>query len=91
VAAFANVQLLVLLPDWMWFFGPEGIIPWPVSDALNTKNTPVLSWVANIFSHAGISAVSTVYILTIIYATSLLALMAGFYTRVSAFLSGFVI
>jgi len=87
IAAFALAQLLVLLPDWMRLFGPEGILPWQVSDALNTKNTPTLSWVANIFSAAGISSEVTVYILTIIYALSLISLMAGIYTRVAAVLS----
>jgi hypothetical protein len=87
VAAFALAQVLILLPDWMWLFGPKGILPWAVSDALNTKNTPVLSGVASIFSRAGISAVDTVYILTIIYVLALFALLAGIYTRGAAILA----
>jgi hypothetical protein len=43
--------------------------------------------VANVFSRAGISAADTVYILTIIYALALIALVAGIYTRAAAILS----
>jgi Vitamin K-dependent gamma-carboxylase len=85
IGSFAIIQLLVLLPDWMWFFGPDGLMPWIVSDTLNTKNTPTLSDAAKLFSYAGVSGNGTVYIITSIYAISLLMLVAGIYTRLSAF------
>ena len=42
VSGFALVQLLVLLPDWMWLYGPKGILPWEVSEALATNDMPSL-------------------------------------------------
>lgn len=84
IAAFVLAQVIVLLPDWMRLFGPQGILPWTVSDALNTKGTPVLSWIASLFAYAHISAESTVYILTVLYVIAVLLLLAGWQTRIAA-------
>ncbi len=78
VSAFALVQLFVLLPDWMWLYGPKGLLPWQISDALSTTNTPSLFFIS---THLNISANTTVYIITAVYFFSLTGLMIGFKTR----------
>jgi len=78
---FALVQLLVLLPDWMLFYGSHGILSWEISDALSTRNTPGISTVASVLAHVGISSETTVYILTATYFFSLIGLVAGYKTR----------
>lgn len=87
VGFFALVQLLVLLPDWMWLYGPQGILPWEVSDALSIRSTPALSHFAKVLSWINLSAQTTVYIITIIYFLSLLGLIAGYKTRLMAILA----
>lgn len=89
VGSFAVIQMLVLLPDWMWLFGPDGLLPWVVSDTLNAKNTPAVSDAAQWLSHIGLSENGTVYVVTILYALSLFSLIAGFYTRIAAFFAWF--
>ena len=84
VSAFALVQLFVLLPDWMWFYGPKGLLPWQISDALNTTNTPSLFFIS---THLNISANATVYIITAVYFLSLIGLMIGFKTRIMGVLA----
>ena len=87
VSVFALVQLFVLLPDWMWFYGPGGLLPWQISDALDTSNTPSLLFVSNLLSHAHISVNATVYIVTITYFLSLTGLLIGFKTRLMGMLA----
>ena len=84
VSAFGLVQLFVLLPDWMWLYGPKGLLPWEISDALNTNGTPSLLFASNLLAHVHISPTATVYLVTIIYFLSLTALLIGFKTRVMA-------
>lgn len=84
ISAFALVQLFVLLPDWMWLYGPEGLLPWQISEALNTNNTPSLLFVSE---HLHISASATVYIVTSIYFLSLVGLLIGFKTRLMGVLA----
>lgn len=81
VGIFAMAQLLILLPDWMWFYGPQGILPWEISDALSTRQTPGLSLLAKFFSPLNISANGTVYFVTIIYFITLAGLIAGYKTH----------
>src|SRR5690349_15923918 len=81
MSAFALVQLFVLLPDWMSFYGPKGLLPWEISDALNTASTPSLLIVSNLLAHLHISPDATVYLVTIIYFISLTGLLIGFKTR----------
>lgn len=87
IASFALIQVVVLLPDWMWFFGPRGLMPWLVSDTLNTKGTPSLSLAAKWLSPLGLSDTSTVYSITLLYVVSLIALIAGIHTRVAGFVA----
>jgi len=87
VSAFALVQLFVLLPDWMWFYGPKGLIPWQISDALNTANTPSLFVIASFLTRLHISANATVYIVTSIYFLALCGLLIGFKTRLMGVLA----
>src|SRR6478735_439702 len=84
ISAFALVQLFVLLPDWMWLFGPQGLIPWEIGDALNTSNAPSLLFVSNLLAPIHISPTATVYLVTIIYFLSLTGLLIGFKTRLMA-------
>jgi hypothetical protein len=81
VSAFAIVQLFVLLPDWMSLYGPKGILPWEVSEALSTNHMPGLSKVLAVLSVFKMSPVSVLYLVTIIYFLSLLGLIAGYKTR----------
>ena len=83
VASFALLQLLILLPDWMSFYGPDGFLNWTITDTLSTKHTPDLSNVANLFS--ALSNQQTLYVVTALYLLSLLGLVAGFKTRLCAF------
>lgn len=83
VAGFSILQVIVLLPDWMLFFGPHGLLPWIVSDALATKNTPSISMVAKLLSHLGISSVGTTYVISVLYGASLLFLLIGYQTRIA--------
>lgn len=87
VSAFALVQLFVLLPDWMWLYGPKGLLPWQISDALSTSNTPSLLFVSNLLAPLHISADATVYIVTTTYLLSLIGLLVGFKTRLMGVLA----
>lgn len=79
--AFALIQLFILLPDWMWFYGPQGIIPWEISDTLSTRYTPGMTDLSNLLSNVHLSANNTVYLVTILYFISLIGLIAGYKTR----------
>jgi len=81
VGIFSLVQLLILLPDWMWFYGPQGLLPWEISDALSTRQTPGLAYFAKLLLPLSISAKGTVYLVTVIYFISLIGLTAGYKTR----------
>ncbi|MEO8765522.1 MAG: hypothetical protein ABI416_14585 [Ginsengibacter sp.] len=81
VGIFALVQFLILLPDWMWFYGPQGLLPWEVSDGLSTRQTPGLSYFANLLLPLSISAKGTVYLVTTLYFCSLTGLIFGYKTR----------
>jgi hypothetical protein len=85
IALFILIEVFTLLPDWMLLYGPKGLLPWNITDALNTKNTPSLADAAALFAKVGISDVSTVYIISIVYIISLLALLTGIYSGVAAF------
>ena len=81
IGIFALVQFIILLPDWMWLYGPKGLLPWEISDALSTRQTPGLAYFAKLLSALNISANGTVYLATAIYFSSLLGLIAGYKTR----------
>jgi hypothetical protein len=81
IAAFALLQVMVLWPDWMTFYGPHGLLPWEISSLLSVSNTPSVSMVAEAFRLIGILSETTVYILTVLYVLSLTGLMVGFCTR----------
>ena len=87
ISAFALIQLFVLLPDWMWLYGPEGLLPWQISEALNTNNTPSLLFISE---HLHISSSAIVYIVTGVYFLSLTGLLIGFKTRVMGILAWFM-
>src|SRR5687767_13294277 len=80
VGGFAMVQLLVLLPDWMWLYGPKGILPWEVSDALSTSEMPSLTTILRAFAHLNINIkpAQVVYLVTAVYFLSLAGLIAGY-------------
>ena len=82
ISVFAIVQLFVLLPDWMSLYGPKGILPWEVSEALSTNHMPGLSKVLAVLSVFKLSPVTALYLVTIIYFLSLIGLLAGYKTRV---------
>ncbi|WP_153796951.1 hypothetical protein [Foetidibacter luteolus] len=78
VSSFAIVQLVVLLPDWMWLYGPKGLVPWNISDMLSTNAAPSI---ANIATALTIDDITAVYVVTIAYAISLASLLLGYKTR----------
>ncbi|MEO6914575.1 MAG: HTTM domain-containing protein [Chitinophagaceae bacterium] len=78
IGVFAFVQLLILLPDWMWLYGPQGLIPWEISDALATRHTPGLSLVASMLATIGLTSNQTIYVVTAIYFLSLIGLILGY-------------
>jgi len=78
VSVFAMIQLCALLPDWAWLYGPKGLIPWEISDALSTNGAPSLRTLS-LFFH--LDGATTLYLVTIIYFMSLGGLMIGFKTR----------
>jgi hypothetical protein len=81
VGIFALAQLLILLPDWMWFYGPKGLLPWEISDALSTRQTPGLAYLSKLLLPLNISDNGTVYLVTGVYFSSLVGLIAGYKTR----------
>src|SRR4051794_39330440 len=82
VSCFALIQVLCLLPDWMWFYGQKGLLPWEVSEALSTSNTPSIFFVFRLLSPLHVSPDTTVYVLTVLYILSLTGLALGCRTRV---------
>ena len=84
VSGFALIQFIVLLPDWMWLYGPKGLLPWEITDALSTTNTPTLSGASKLLSTLGISVNGTVYTIAGIYFVSLIGLLIGYKTRIVA-------
>lgn len=89
IAFFILIEVFTLLPDWMLLYGPKGLLPWSITDALNTKHTPSLADAATLFAKIGISDENTVYIITTVYIISILALVAGIYSRMAALLVWF--
>lgn len=77
VAVFSMIQLLVLLPDWLWLYGPEGMIPWQLSDAIPLRNTPGLLEISALLRPFHLTAVQAVWIVTVIYFFSLTGLIIG--------------
>ena len=77
VAVFCLVQLLVLLPDWLWLYGPDGLIPWQLSDAVSFRNTPGLLWFAQYLEPSGLSSLQLLWLVTSLYFFSLIALIIG--------------
>jgi len=84
IAGFAIIQLAFLSPDWLLFFGPEGLIPWDVSEVLSTTHTPSLKDVTSLFF---ISPYTSVYLVTILYVFSLAGLLIGFWSRTMGILA----
>ena len=87
VSVFALIQFLILFPDWMLLYGPNGILPWQVTDTLATSYMPGLTKFMNLFSFINISAEGTVYTVTAIYFFSLVGLLMGYKTRIMAILA----
>ncbi|MEO6000130.1 MAG: HTTM domain-containing protein [Chitinophagaceae bacterium] len=87
ISAFALIQLVVLLPDWMWFYGPAGLIPWEVSEPLAKTHMPSLGNIQSILSWLHVSANSVVYFVTGTYVLSLVGLLIGYKTRLMGFLA----
>lgn len=81
VGVFALLQTLVLLPDWVALYGPDGIIPWQIAEHLSTTYTPSVGHAARLLSHFQISPQVSLYIVTIVYLASLLGLVVGYKTR----------
>src|SRR3954451_6364013 len=82
VGCFALIQVLLLLPDWMSFYGQKGLIPWEISEALSTSNTPSVFSVFRLLLPLHVSPDATVYIVTALYILSLSGLILGYRTRV---------
>jgi hypothetical protein len=87
---FALVQFFVLLPDWMLLYGPNGILPWEISEAIASDYLPKLSIVADILTTLHISEIHTIYVVTSIYLLSLVGLLLGYQTRMMAIVAWLV-
>ena len=87
ISFFALIQIAVLLPDWMWFYGPNGMIPWDLSEPLAATHMPVLSDVQSLLSWTHISANGVVYLVTGLYILSLTGLLVGFKTHLMGFVA----
>ena len=87
IGAFALIQLMVLLPDWMWFYGPAGLIPWEVSEPLAKTHMPSLVNVQSVLSWLHVSANGVVYVVTITYVLSLIGLLLGYKSRLMGLLA----
>jgi hypothetical protein len=81
IGGFAMVQLLVLLPDWMWLYGPKGMLPWEVSDALSTSEMPSMTAILRALAPLHIKPAQVVYLVTTVYFLSLAGLIVGYKTR----------
>ena len=87
VSAFALIQLLILFPDWMLLYGPNGLLPWQVSDTLATSYMPTLTKIKSLGSVFNLSSLETIYGVTSIYFLSLVGLLLGYKTRVMGVLA----
>ncbi len=85
ISAFALIQILVLLPDWMWLYGPAGMIPWEISEPLATNQMPTLGNLYSILSWTHISVNGVLYLVTGIYIFSLIGLLIGYKTHLMGF------
>jgi hypothetical protein len=83
-AGFALVQFFVLLPDWMILYGPDGILPWEISEAIASDHLPKLSILANMLTTLHLSGIQTIYLVTGVYLLSLVGLLMGYNTRLMA-------
>ena len=87
ITLFALVQVFVLLPDWQSFYGENGLLPWEISDALSTTQTPSLFSLFKILKPFGLSANGVLTAVTATYIFSLVALLTGFKTRLAGILA----
>ncbi len=87
ISAFALIQIMVLLPDWMWLYGPDGMIPWELSEPLSTNQMPTLGNVHSLLSWTHISASGVLYLVTVTYILSLIGLLMGYKTHLMGFLA----
>src|SRR4051812_45558458 len=81
ISAFALIQFFVLLPDWAWIYGPKGLLPWEVSEALSTNHMPALSDVLSKLGFLHLTPNGVLYAVTTIYFLSLAGLLVGYKTR----------
>jgi hypothetical protein len=87
VSTFALIQFFVLLPDWMILYGPDGILPWQISEAIASENVPTLTGMMNLLAPFEVSANGTLYMVSAIYFLTLLGLLFGFKTRLMGILA----
>src|SRR4051794_27382362 len=81
------VHLIWLSNDILSLHGSRGIIPWELTDLLRDPWVPGLPTLAKAFVLLGISEHTAIVLLLSGYAGSLLSLVLGFHTRLSAFLA----
>lgn len=86
IAGFALSQAILWYRDWPAFFGPDGWVQWEISRALGLDWQVQMSHVAGLLKHFGFSPDQSVTIFYWAYVMFLLALLAGWHTRVAAFL-----
>jgi hypothetical protein len=87
IAAFALLQLLLWYRDWDAFLASDGWVQWEISRALGQEWQLHLVHVAGFLARLGFSPEQSVRIFYWIYATSLVALLVGWHTRIAAFLA----
>jgi hypothetical protein len=88
-----GVALVLLAQTWMLsdgvlaLFGSKGLIQWTISEPISAPWLPRLGALAPLVQRFGLSADECVYALTMVYALSLVGLLLGWRTRLSAFVA----
>ena len=82
VSLFALIQFIILFPDWMLLYGPQGLLPWQVADSLATSYMPSMTKIMNVVSIFNVSANGVARGVTFVYFLSLVGLLLGYKTRI---------
>lgn len=84
IATLGLIQGLWLVGDINLLYGADGLVPWSLSKEIVSPYMPQLSWLQPLAVATGTGPDIWVYILMGLYMLSLLGLLLGNYTRVSA-------
>jgi hypothetical protein len=86
LAGFALFQAILWHSDWSAFFEPDAWVQWEISRALGLEWQLHMMHVAAFLRYFGVAPDQSVTIFYWAYLTFLVALLAGWHTRIAAFL-----